>query len=77
MKSSNLLVPLLMLSKGKYPSYILGNYVNLQRNVSKLKPEFLAKLPAEKTAIMQGATQALAKDFQNRRSLIIIDVDCP
>jgi peroxiredoxin len=47
--------------------------VNLQLELSKFQREFLTKFPPEKAAIMQGATQALAKEFQNRRALRIDD----
>ncbi|MDF0556386.1 peroxiredoxin-like family protein [Kamptonema sp. UHCC 0994] len=47
--------------------------MNLQLELSKFKREFLTKFPPEKAAIMQGATQALAKEFQNRRALRIDD----
>lgn len=47
--------------------------MNLQLELYKFKREFLAKIPSEKAAIMQGATQALAKEFQNRRALRIDD----
>ncbi|MEG3899836.1 MULTISPECIES: peroxiredoxin-like family protein [unclassified Microcoleus] len=47
--------------------------MNLQLELSKFKREFFTKIPPEKAAIMQGATQALAKEFQNRRALRIDD----
>ncbi len=47
--------------------------MNLQLELSKFKREFLLKIPSEKAAIMQGATQALVKEFQNRRALRIDD----
>ncbi len=47
--------------------------MNLQLELSKFKREFLIKFPPEKAAIMQGATQALVKEFQNRRALRIDD----
>ena len=47
--------------------------MNLQLELSKFQREFLTKLPPEKGAIMQGATQALAKEFKNRRALRIDD----
>lgn len=47
--------------------------MNLQLELSKFKREFLTKFTPEKAAIMQGATQALAKEFQNRRALRIDD----
>jgi peroxiredoxin len=47
--------------------------VNLQLELHKFKNEFMAKLPPEKAAIIQGSTQALAKEFQNRRALRIDD----
>jgi len=47
--------------------------VNLQLELSKFQREFLTKFPPEKAAIMQRATQALAKEFQNRRALRIDD----
>ena len=40
--------------------------MNLQLELSKFQREFLTKITQEKGAIMQGATQALAKEFQNR-----------
>ena len=47
--------------------------MNLQLELSKFKREFLTKIPPDKAAIIQGSTQALAKEFQNRRSLRIND----
>lgn len=47
--------------------------MNLQLELSKFQREFLTKFPPEKAAIMQRATQALAKEFQNRRALRIDD----
>jgi len=47
--------------------------VNLQLELHKFQNEFMAKLPHEKAAIIQGLTQALAKEFQNRRALRIDD----
>jgi len=47
--------------------------VNLQLELSKFQREFLTKFPPEKAAIMQRATQALAKEFPNRRALRIDD----
>ncbi len=47
--------------------------MNLQLELSQFKREFLKKFPPEKAAIMQGATQALAKEFKNRRALRIDD----
>lgn len=47
--------------------------MNLQLELHKFQNEFWAKLPTEKAAIMQGSTQALAKEFQNRRALRIDD----
>ncbi|CAH2574437.1 putative bacterioferritin comigratory protein [Planktothrix agardhii CCAP 1459/11A] len=47
--------------------------MNLQLELSQFKREFFQKFPPEKAAIMQGATQALAKEFQNRRALRIDD----
>jgi peroxiredoxin len=47
--------------------------VNLQLELHKFQQEFWLKLPLEKAAIVQGATQALAKEFQNRRTLRIDD----
>ncbi len=43
--------------------------MNLQLELYKFKREFGAKFPSEKVAIMQEATQALSRDFQNRRTL--------
>jgi peroxiredoxin len=47
--------------------------VNLQLELHKFQREFWAKFSPEKAAIVQGATQALAKEFQNRRTLRIDD----
>lgn len=47
--------------------------MNLQLELYKFKREFLTKFSPEKAAIMQGATQALAKEFKNRRALRIDD----
>lgn len=47
--------------------------MNLQLELYKFQREFWAKLPPDKAAILQGATQALAQDFQNRRPLRIND----
>lgn len=47
--------------------------MNLQLELSKFQREFLTKFPSEKAAILQEATQALAKEFQNRRALRIDD----
>jgi peroxiredoxin len=47
--------------------------VNLQLELSKFQREFLTKVTPEKGAIMQRATQALAKEFKNRRALRIDD----
>jgi len=47
--------------------------VNLQLKLHKFQQEFWAKFPPQKTAIMEEATQALAKDFLNRRTLRIHD----
>lgn len=47
--------------------------MNLQLELHKFQNEFMAKLPHEKAAIIQGLTQALAKEFQNRRALRIDD----
>ena len=47
--------------------------MNLQLELSKFKREFLTKFPSEKAAILQEATQVLAKEFQNRRALRIDD----
>lgn len=47
--------------------------MNLQLELSKFQREFFTKFPPEKAAIMQRATQALAKEFQNRRALRIDD----
>lgn len=47
--------------------------MNLQLQLHKFQNEFWAKLPPEKAAIIQGSTQALAKEFQNRRALRIDD----
>lgn len=47
--------------------------MNLQLELYKFKREFLVKFPPEKAQIMQEATQALAKEFQNRRTLRIDD----
>jgi peroxiredoxin len=47
--------------------------VNLQLELYKFQREFLAKFSPKKAAIVQGATQALAKEFQNRRTLRIDD----
>ncbi|XZN97017.1 MAG: peroxiredoxin-like family protein [Microcoleus sp.] len=50
--------------------------MNLQLEFHKFYQEFLARFPPEKAAIMQRETQALAKEFKNRRSLRIDD-DAP
>ena len=47
--------------------------MNLQLELSQFKREFLKKIPPEKAAIMQGATQALAKEFLSRRASRIDD----
>ncbi|HLO50420.1 MAG TPA: redoxin domain-containing protein [Kamptonema sp.] len=47
--------------------------MNLQLELYKFQQEFWTKLPPEKAVIMQGATAALAKQFQNRRALRIDD----
>ena len=47
--------------------------MNLQLELYKFQREFLVKFPPEKAEIMQEATQALAKDFQNQRTLRIHD----
>jgi hypothetical protein len=47
--------------------------VNLQLELYKFQREFLVKFPPEKAEIMQEASQALAKNFQNRRTLRIDD----
>ena len=47
--------------------------MNLQLELHKFQNEFMGKLPPEKAAIIQGLTQALAKEFQNRRALRIDD----
>ena len=47
--------------------------MNLQLELYKFKREFLIKFPPKKAEIMQNAIQALAKDFQNRRTLKIDD----
>ena len=62
-----------MESEGKFSRSLSGNPVNLQLELYKFQREFWAKFPPEKAAIMQEATQALAKEFQNRRTLRIGD----
>ena len=47
--------------------------MNLQLELYKFQREFWAKFPPEKAAIMQEATQVLAKEFQNRRTLRVDD----
>ncbi|MEG4344292.1 peroxiredoxin-like family protein [Microcoleus sp. A003_D6] len=47
--------------------------MNLQLELSKFQREFFSKIPPAKAAIMQGATQALAKEFLSRRALRIDD----
>jgi len=47
--------------------------VNLQLELYKFQREFRKKFPSEKVAIMQEATQALSRDFQNRRTLRVED----
>ena len=47
--------------------------MNLQLELHKFQNEFMGQLPPEKAAIIQGLTQALAKEFQNRRALRIDD----
>jgi len=47
--------------------------VSLQLELYKFQREFLAKFPPEKAKIMQEATQALVKNFQNQRTLSIDD----
>jgi peroxiredoxin len=47
--------------------------VNLQLELYKFQREFGAKFPSEKVAILQEATQTLARDFQNRRTLRVED----
>jgi peroxiredoxin len=47
--------------------------VNLQLELYKFQREFRKKFPSEKVAILQEATQNLARDFQNRRILRVED----
>jgi peroxiredoxin len=47
--------------------------VNLQLELYKFQREFRKKFPSEKVAILQEATQTLARDFQNRRTLRVED----
>jgi peroxiredoxin len=47
--------------------------VNLQLELYKFQREFLVKFPPKKAAIIQDAIQALAQEFQNRRTLKIDD----
>lgn len=47
--------------------------MNLQLELHKFQREFWAKISPKKAAIVQEATQALAKEFQNRRTLRIDD----
>lgn len=48
--------------------------MNLQLECYKFQREFWAKFPPEKTAIMQEANQALAREFQSRRVLRVDDI---
>ncbi len=47
--------------------------MNLQLELYKFQREFRKKFPSEKVAILQEATQTLARDFQNRRTLRVED----
>ena len=47
--------------------------MNLQLQLYKFQREFLAKFPPKKAEIIEDAIQALAKEFQNRRTLRIGD----
>ena len=47
--------------------------MNLQLQLYKFQREFLAKFPPKKAEIIEDAIQALAKEFQNRRTLRIDD----
>jgi len=47
--------------------------VNLQLQLYKFQREFLVKFPPKKAEIIEDAIQALAKEFQNRRTLRIGD----
>jgi peroxiredoxin len=47
--------------------------VNLQLQLYKFQREFLVKFPPKKAEIIEDAIQALAKEFQNRRTLRIDD----
>ena len=47
--------------------------MNLQLELYKFQREFLVKFPPKKAAIIQDAIQALAQEFQNRRTLKIDD----
>lgn len=47
--------------------------MNLQLELYKFQREFRKKFPSEKVAILQAATQTLARDFQNRRPLRVED----
>lgn len=47
--------------------------MNLQLQLYKFQREFLVKFPPKKAEIIEDAIQALAKEFQNRRTLRIDD----
>jgi hypothetical protein len=48
--------------------------MNLQAALDAFRAEFINKFPAEKAAIMQCATDALAKEFIEKRTLNIGDI---
>ena len=62
-----------MVSEGKSPRSLSGNTVNLQLELQKFQREFWTKFSPGKAALLQGATQALVKEFRNRRTLRIDD----
>ena len=48
--------------------------MKLQDAMNAFRNEFLAKIPSEAVEIMDRATEALARDFENRKSLTIGDI---